>query len=151
MICQGRGVTPQSKIDSPSSLDSMRVALMGAPCMKTKDITEWCERWSPLSGLWMQMHPWRTVCWSICLYGERRSSVSRYNAKTQHISARSEHRVICTIRLFRCLVPLHLPQATLQISVFRPVPITTRQLFSDIMRSIHFTWCEDQLPKTRFL
>ena len=56
-----------------------------------------------------------------------------------------------TIRLFRCLVPLRLPQATLQISVFRPVPITPRQLFSDIMRSIHFTLCEDQLPKTRFL
>jgi hypothetical protein len=28
---------------------------------------------------------------------------------------------------------------------------SARQLFSDIMRSIHFTLCEDQLPKTRFL
>src|SRR6266487_3723237 len=73
------------------------------------------------------------------------------DAQTENISAPSEHRVTCTIRLFRCLVPLHLPQATLQIGVFRPVPITPRQLFSDIMRSIHFTLCEDQLPKTRFL
>src|SRR4030095_507532 len=84
-------------------------------------------------------------------YGTGPSLISSCSDPTEDISDQSEHRVIYTIRLFRCLVPLDLPRATLQISVCRPVPITPRQLFSDIMRSIHFTLCEDQLPKTRFL
>src|SRR5262245_58521081 len=97
------------------------------------------------------MQPLQTLCLLICLYGGIHPQVSRCNARTEHISARLERRVMCTIRFSCCLVPLHLPQVTLQISVFRPVPITPRQLFADIMRSIHFTLCEDQLPKTRFL
>jgi hypothetical protein len=33
--------------------------------------------------------------WSICLYGERPSSVSRYNAQTEDTLAPSEHRGRC--------------------------------------------------------
>src|SRR5262249_22254179 len=100
---------------------------------------------------WTKTHPSRTVGLCIYLLGAHLSLAWRCNVQTEDTSARLERRVMCTMRLSRCLVPLHLPQATLQISVCRPVPITPRQLFSDIMRSIHFTLCEDQLPKTRFL
>src|SRR5262245_38269421 len=117
--------------------------------MKTKD-TEWSERWStPARHYGRPCTRLQTVC-LLSLSGTSIISLT-CNARTEHTSARLERRVMCTMRLSRCLVPLHLPQATLQISVFRPVPITPRQLFSDIMRSIHFTLCEDQLPKTRFL
>jgi len=113
--------------------------------MKLKDITDWSERWlTPLGTMVANASVADGVLVDLSLWGTSIINLT-VQCPMENISAQSEHRGMCTSRLFRCLVPLHLPQATLQISVFRPVPITPRQLFSDIMRAIHFTLCEDQL------
>ena len=51
--------------------------------MKLKDITQWPERWSAPFGTMEAHAPVATVCLSICLYGERRLSLSPCNAQTE--------------------------------------------------------------------
>ena len=51
--------------------------------MKLKDIRQWSERWSAPFGTMEAHAPVATVCLSICLYGERRLSLSPCNAQTE--------------------------------------------------------------------
>ena len=66
--------------------------------MKLKDITECSGRWSTPLGT-LEAHPAVAdgILVDLSLWGTS-IMVSRWNAKTEDISARSEHRVTCTTK-----------------------------------------------------